>query len=211
MIGAAMLCLNELLSDYKEIDFLPNRLDLDSTIVLLRLAGNVSLSGISEILRTQGYANDSTGMISQRLTDFGARLPNTLNLGKPTVVFYLSDEIYASGLPILVTIDPVSTAILKIELSSNCQADTWKKHFQSIESNGISARGLASDRGVGIVQGYQLFHDNLVWCSDHFHEFRGLTKLLRTLESQAYEAITREAERFRVFNNARTESTSRNS
>ena len=206
MIGAAMLCLNELLSDYKEIDFLPNRLDLDSTIVLLRLAGNVSLSGISEILRTQGYANDSTGMISQRLTDFGARLPNTLNLGKPTVVFYLSDEIYASGLPILVTIDPVSTAILKIELSSNCQADTWKKHFQSIESNGISARGLASDRGVGIVQGYQLFHDNLVWCSDHFHEFRGLTKLLRTLESQAYEAITREAERFRVFNNARTES-----
>jgi len=206
MIGAAILCLNELLSDYNEVDLQPNRLNLDSAIVLLRLAGNVSISGISEILRMQGYSNDSTGMVSQRLKDFGARLPNTLDIGRPTVVFYLSDEIYASGRPILVTIDPVSTAILKIQLASNCQADTWKEHFQSIESNDISARGLASDRGVGIVQGYQLFHEHLIWCSDHFHEFRGLTKLLRTLESQAYDAITKEAERLRVFNNARTES-----
>ena len=206
MLGAAILRLNELLSDYKEINLPPNRLNLDSAIVLLRLAGNVSISGISEILRMQGYPYDSTGMISQRLKDFGARLPNTLDLGKPTVVFYLSDEIYASGLPILVTIDPVSTAILKIELASNCQADTWKKHFQSIERNDISAQGLASDRGVGIVQGYQMFQDNLIWCSDHFHEFCGLTKLLRTLESLAYEAIAKETERFRVFNNARTES-----
>ena len=106
MLGAAILSLNELLSDYKEINLPPNRLNLDSAIVLLRLAG------ISEILRMQGYPYDSTGMISQRLKDFGTRLPNTLDLGKPTVVFYLSDEIYASGLPILVTIDPVSTAIL---------------------------------------------------------------------------------------------------
>ena len=206
MIGAAVLCLNELLSDYQEIDLPPHRLNLDSAIVLLRLAGNVSLSGISEILRMQGYQNYSASMISQRLKDFGYRLPNTLNLNRPITVFYLSDEIYACGLPILVTIDPVSTAILKIELASNCQSDTWKAHFKSIERNDIFSQGLASDRGVGIVQGYQQFQSNLIWCSDHFHEFRGLTKLLRTLESQAYEAITREAERFRVFNNARTES-----
>ena len=211
MIGAAVLCLNELLSDYQEIDLLPHRLDLDSAIVLLRLAGNVSLSGISEILRMQSYSNYSASMISQRLKDFGSRLPNTLNLYRSIMTFYLSDEIYACGLPILVTIDPVSTTILKIELASNCQSDTWKEHFKSIERNGISPQSLASDRGVGIVQGYQQFQSNLIWCSDHFHEFRGLTKLLRTLESQAYEAITKEAERFRVFNNARTEATSRNS
>ena len=206
MMAAATLCLSELLSEYKEIDAPPNHLNLDSAIVLLRLAGNVSLSGISEILRMQGYSKDSTGLISQRLKKFGTGVPNTLNLGKPTVVFYLSDEIYACGRPILVTIDPVSTAILKIELATNCKADTWKKHFQSIENNDIFSQGLASDRGVGIVQGYQSFHDGLVWCSDHFHEFRGLTKLLRTLESQAYDAITHEDKRFQVFNNARTES-----
>ena len=206
MIGAATLCLNELLSDYQEIDLPPHRLNLDSAIVLLRLAGNVSLSGISEILRMQGYPNYSASMVSERLKDFGSRLPDTLNLYRSIMTFYLSDEIYACGLPILVTIDPVSTAILKIELSSNCQSNTWKAHFKSIESNDIFSQGLASDRGVGIVKGYQQFQSNLIWCSDHFHEFCGLTKLLRTLESQAYEAITREAERFRVFNNARTES-----
>ena len=206
MMAAATLCLSELLSEYKDIEPPPNHLNLDSAIVLLRLAGNVSISGISEILRMQGYSKDSTGLISQRLKNFGACVPSTLDLVKSTEVFYLSDEIYACGRPILVTIDPVSTAILKIELATNCQADTWKKHFQSIENNDIFSRGLASDRGVGIVQGYQSFHDNLVWCSDHFHEFRGLTKLLRTLESQAYEAITNESKRFQVFNNARTES-----
>jgi len=207
MIGAAALCLNELLSEYQEIDLPPHRLNLDSAIVLLRLAGNVSLSGISEILRMQGYKNYSASMMSQRLKDVGS----PLNLNKPIRAFYLSDDIYACGLPILVTIDPVSTAILKIELASNCQSDTWKAHFKSIERNDVFSQGLASDRGVGIVKGYQQFQSNLIWCSDHFHEFRGLTKLLRTLESQAYEAITREAERLRVFNNARTESTSRNS
>lgn len=206
MIGAATLCLNELLSDYQEIDLPPHRLNLDSAIVLLRLAGNVSLSGISEILRMQGYPNYSASMVSERLKDFGSRLPDTLNLYRSIMTFYLSDEIYACGLPILVTIDPVSTAILKIELSSNCQSNTWKAHFKSIESNDIFSQGLASDRGVGIVKGYQQFQSNLIWCSDHFHEFCGLTKLLRTLESQAYDAITHEAERLRVFNNARTES-----
>ncbi|BCG62937.1 MAG: hypothetical protein methR_P0617 [Methyloprofundus sp.] len=154
----------------------------------------------------QGYQNYSASMISQRLKDFGSRMPNTLNLNKPITVFYLSDEIYACGLPILVTIDPVSTAILKIELASNCQSDTWKAHFRSIEKNEIFSQGLASDRGVGIVKGYRQFQNNLIWCSDNFHEFRGLTKLLQTLESQAYEAVTREVERFQVFNNARTES-----
>jgi hypothetical protein len=211
MIGSAVLCLNELLSDYQEIDLPPHRLNLDSAIVLLRLAGNVSLSGISEILQMQGYSHYSASMVSQHLKDFGSRLPDTLNLYRSIMTFYLSDEIYACGLPILVTIDPVSTSILKIELASNCQSDTWKAHFKSIESNEIFSQGLASDRGVGIVKGYQQFQSNLIWCSDHFHEFCGLTKLLRTLENQACDAITLEAERLRVFSNARTESTNRNS
>ena len=207
MLTVATLCLNELFSDYKEIDLPPpNRLNLDSAIVLLRLEGNISLSGISEILRMQGYPHDSTGLISQRLKDFGSRLPNTLNLGKPITLFYLSDELYAAGLPILVTIDPVSTAILKIELATNCQAKTWKSHFQALEKNGIFAKGLASDRGVGIVQGYQAIHQDIVWCSDHFHEFRGLMQLLKTLENAAYDAIAKEDKCLQVFNNARSES-----
>jgi hypothetical protein len=206
MLLAATLCLNELFSDHKEVKRLPNRLNLDSAIVLLRLEGNVSISGISEILQRQGYPHDSAGMISQRLKGFGRRLPNTLNLGKPITIFYLADELYASGLPILVTIDPVSTAILKIELATNCQATTWKNHFQALEKNGIFAKGLASDRGVGLVQGYQMIHQDIVWCSDHFHEFRGLMQLLKTLEKEAYDAINKEVIRQRVFDNARSES-----
>ena len=64
MLLATTLCLNELFSDDKDIKLPPNRLNLNSAIVLLRLASNVSISGISEILRMQGYPNDSAGMIS---------------------------------------------------------------------------------------------------------------------------------------------------
>ncbi len=205
MIFAATICLEELFSDYNEVSSLPNLISLDATIVLLRLEGNVSISSISEVLNTQGYKNDSTGMISERLKKFGSRLPSTLNLGKEISLFYLSDEIYAAGMPILVTIDPVSTAILKIELSNNCQANTWKTHFQSLETEGFIAKGLASDRGIGIVNGYQAAHQDLVWCSDHFHEFRGLIRLLKSFENKAYNAIEKEHDRLQVFNNARSE------
>ncbi len=74
MIGSAVLCLNERLSDYQEIDLPPHRLKLDSAIVLLRLAGNVSLSGISEILHMQGYSDYFASMVSQHLKDFGSPL-----------------------------------------------------------------------------------------------------------------------------------------
>ena len=118
MVSVTVLCLHELFTAHR-LEIVPDRLDLDSIIALLRLEGRVSLAGISEILHALGYAHDSTGMISERLKTFGRCLSNTLNVDTEYLVFFLSDEIFALGRPILVTIDPVSTAILRIELAPN--------------------------------------------------------------------------------------------
>lgn len=204
LIWAAQLCLYELFNT-QQLKVLANRLDLDSMIVLLRLECKASIASISEMLGKMGYPHDSIGMISECLKALGKSLGNTLHLDTDYMVFYLSDEIFASGSPILVTIDPVSTTILRIELSPNRKGETWALHYQAIKDQGIMPKGLGSDRGEGIHKGFQTIFDGLVWCSDHFHEFRDLIKLLATLETKAYAAIAEEEERYRVFNNAKSE------
>jgi len=206
MLSIATLCLSEVLAEYK-INYAPERLSLDAAILLFRLDAQLSISQISEILKRLGYANDSVGMISERLKLFGGRVPHVLYADKERLVFYVSDEIFALGCPILITIDPVSTAILCIELAPNRQADTWKDHFQVIEKHNFIPSGLCSDRGNGIVAGFQAAFDGVMWCSDHFHEFRDLIKLCHLLERQAYAAIGEEAERERVLDNAKSEAT----
>jgi hypothetical protein len=134
-----------------------------------------------------GFPNDSTGMVSRRLKSFGSCLSNTLNVDKPCLIFYLSDEIFALGCPILVTIDAVSTAILRIELASDRTGSTWKQHFSELKDHQFIAKGLGSDRGAGIINGFQDLYPDVTWCSDHFHEFTDLTKLRGTLEKQAWQ------------------------
>jgi hypothetical protein len=203
LIGASLLCLESLFNT-ENTAALPYSLDVDYAIVLLRLEGKVSISSISEILQMQGYEYSSTGMVSEHLKHLGENLPNNLIAKEIHEVFCLSDEIFASSQPILVTLDPVSTAILRIELANDRKADTWKNHFDELREHQFVLTGLSSDRGNGLVKGYQDAYQDFNWCSDHFHELRGLTQLCSRLEKKAYVAIATEQERLDVFNNARS-------
>ncbi|SEH05579.1 Uncharacterised protein [Candidatus Venteria ishoeyi] len=116
-------------------------------------------------------------MVSEHLKCFTKNLPSTLNTGQPHRVFYLSDEIFAFDYPILITIAPVSTAILCIELASDRKTKTWKVHFEALDARQFTTKCLDSDWGNGLVQGYQAAYQEAVWSSDHFHEFRGLSQL----------------------------------
>jgi hypothetical protein len=131
-----------------------------------------------------------------------------LSVKEEREVFTLADELHALNIPILITIEAKSTAILKIELAKNRQADTWDKHFRAIEAANYKISGLCSDRGTGLMGGFQMACPNQTWLSDHFHEFNELRKLCVTLESQAYAAIAYEDERKRILNNARSETNS---
>ena len=82
-----------------------------------------------------------------------------------TVVFDLGDEIVALQAPILVTIEPHSTAILRIELATDRSASTWKAHFDTLQAHRFHSIGMASDRGVGLVAGYREAHPEA-----HTHE-----------------------------------------
>ena len=100
LMAAAMLYLTEMFSVDSQ-NASPHQMDIAPLIALLRLEGKCSISNISEILKVLNYSENSTGMISQRLTQYGKMLPSTLSYSYEHLVIYLSDEIFALGCPFL--------------------------------------------------------------------------------------------------------------
>ena len=203
---AARHHLEDLFSDPQPL-VEPIDLPLESWIVLLRLEGNCSIPSLSAILKRMEYRPSSVGYLSETLRDYGRCVPSTLSMPHKKVVFYLSDEIFALQVPILVTIDAQSTAILKIELASDRTAKTWETHFNDLGTHRFHSQGMASDRGVGLKAGYQAACKEGFWVCDQFHEFQDLYNRCHQLERKAYSAIAKEAKAAELFANAKSEST----
>ena len=87
---------------------------LVSYILALRLEGRCSNQSISCLLKRFECKNTSAGYISQILKKIGNLLPSTLKNDENILQFviFASDEIFSKGQPILVTVDPISSAIL---------------------------------------------------------------------------------------------------
>jgi hypothetical protein len=174
-------------------------------ILLLRLEGTCSLLSIAAIVKALEYHPNSVGSLSQFFHSAGQALPSTLVMPSKTLVFYLSDEIFAIHAPILVTIDARSTTILNIELASDRSADTWRAHFEALEHHQFVSLGMASDRGLGLVAGYRAACDMALWVADYFHEFRDLFEVQHQLERKAYTAIAKEYDATQKFARAKSE------
>ena len=173
--------------------------------MLLRLEGTCSLLSIAAIVKALEYHPNSVGYLSQFFHSAGQALPSTLVMPSKTLVFYISDEIFAIHAPILVTIDARSTTILNIKLASDRSADTWRAHFEALENHQFVSLGLASDRGLGLVAGYRAACDMALWVADYFHELRDLFEVLHQVERQAYTAIDKEYDAMQKFARAISE------
>ncbi|MBU2461509.1 hypothetical protein KKH65_01385 [bacterium] len=179
---------------------------VDKNILLLRLEGNCSLQSISNILKALGHNPCSVGYISERLKEYAQKLSNTLEADSIEFVLFLSDELFSGSQPILITIEPQSAAILRIELAKDRTADTWESHWKVLEENQFYTLGLVSDRGSGLVEGFKEAFPDMPYYPDLFHEIRDLAKaILVDLEKAAYKAIGYEDKRYRVLDSARSD------
>ena len=119
---------------------------------------------------------------------------------------FASDEIFSKHTPILVTVDPVSSVILRIELSETRKADDWVKHWQCIENNGYTAIDLVSDEGTGLTSGHAKGLADRPFQPDTYHVIaHRLGVWLKRLEKNAYKAMDQEHERLRVFDSAKND------
>ena len=204
LLLAAHLQLEVLFSDEKLL-WQKDHQHFEHLLLLLRLAGHCSLLRISAILQALHYHPHSVGSLSQFFHSAGQRLPSTLWMPAKKVVFYLSDEMFALRVPIVLTIDAPSTTIRKIELASDRSAETWREHCEALEQHHFVRLGMASERGLGLVAGYQAACDMPLWVADHCHEFRDLFELLPQVERKAYGAIAKEDDAARKFAGAKSE------
>ena len=204
LVLAATLQLEVLFSDEKLLSK-KDQLYAEHLMLLLRLEGKCSIPSISEILKQLQYHPNSVGYLSEFFQSHGRSLPSILPIASKKLVFYLSDEIFSLGRPILITIDAQSTAILQIELASDRSAETWRAHFEQLEDHLFYNLGMASDRAKGLVSGYQAAFEKALWVCDYFHEFRGLFNVLHQLERKAYAAIGKEDEAEKKVERAKSE------
>ncbi len=204
LLFVANLQLEMLFSDEK-LHWQQDQRHVEQLIVLLRLEGKCSIPSISSILTHLGYQPHSVGSLSAFFQRYGRALPSTLSMASKTVVFYLSDEIFACHAPILVTIDAQSTTILNIELAADRSAETWRAHFAALDAYRFHSLGMASDRGVGLVAGYHAACEEALWVCDYVHEFQDLFTVLHQLERKAYAAIRQEDEAAQKFAHAKSE------
>lgn len=174
----------------------------------LRLEARSSIGAISAVMKRFGCKLASTGSISEILSRIGGLLPGTLSTenGITQYLVFASDEIFSKTTPILVTVDPCSSAILRIELSDSRKAEDWKRHFECLFDNGFEAIYLVSDDGQGIRAGHAAVMSDVVRQSDTYHAIAHLLgSWADRLEKAAYKAIDAEHECERKLHSAKSD------
>ena len=135
-------------------------------------------------------------------------LPTTISAESGIIQYlvFASDEIFSKTTPILVTVDPCSSAILRIELAGSRKAEDWKNHFECLYDNGVEAIYLVSDDGKGIRGGHAQAMSDVVRQSDTYHAIaHRLGSWADRLEKAAYKAIGVEHERERKLDSAKSD------
>jgi hypothetical protein len=118
----------------------------------------------------------------------------------------LSDEIFSKRVPILVTVEPISSAILKIEWADSRRAEQWKAHWQSLAEHGYRAEYLVSDEAKGLRSAQAELLSYTFRQADTYHAIaHQLGRWNRLLEAAAYRAIEREEQRFRTLDSAKSD------
>ena len=161
-------------------------------ILSLRLEGRSSIGAISTIMNRFEFGQSSTGFISQTLSCIGGLLPTTISIenGDVKYLVFASDEIFSKTVPILVTADPHSSAILRIELADSRKAKDWRNHFECLYDNGVEALYLVTDEGRGLCAGRTEAMNDVVRQSDTYHAIaHRLGSWTVRLENAAYKAI----------------------
>jgi len=169
------------------------------------MEGKSSVEGISTLLARDNALYSSVGYISQYLTHTGKSLSNTLSIHESTItpLTFVYDEIFSKSHPILITVDPISSVILRIELADKITSDQWKNHFQNITDNGFDPKFLCSDGGVGLCAAQAEMFSDIPWQLDTFHGIaHRLGEWNRRLEKRACNCIEAEYECERLLNSS---------
>ena len=138
-------------------------------IFSLRLDGKCCINSIHKILGELGACHDSVGYISEMLTLAGEKVGNSLEFENAMTFVFASDEIFSNSRPILITVEPLSLTILKIELADDRSAAAWQAHFEALKGENVQPLLLVKDEGAGLMAAQKACLADVSVQSDTFH------------------------------------------
>jgi len=173
-------------------------------LLLYRIRGGVSISKCSDFLSEHNSFNRSEGWISETIKYLGDLVGNVLTGWQGQVVF-ASDEIYmVNGVPVLVSVDPISSVILSITVCTELNKELWQSHWENLRSKNIIPLSIVGDEGKSLKAAHCIYKE-LVYQPDTFHAItQRFGKVLTRLEGQALRSIRKEYEREKVYLNAKS-------
>jgi len=186
-----------------------NKKDAIEYILSHRLEGAMSIGDISTIMKRYNLDYSGRSTIGQSLSAIGALIPTieSIPIDKELEISVVLDEIFIGSQPILVMVEPISSAILNIELADNRKGVTWAEHINYTNQNGnLNIINAITDGGSGILLGLENSIPNAHRQPDTFHALsHRLGIWVSRLESKAYSAIDSEYERELVCLNRESE------
>lgn len=176
-------------------------------ILMLRLETKSSIEGISTLLEWMDMPYRSVGFISQELERIGTLQGNVLSFEGPVLRLAIcSDEVFAKNQTILMTVDPVSLAILQIELSKDRKSESWSAHWKCLKAAGYEIATLCNDEGTGMASAQREALPDTARQSDTFHAVAHRLGIWASrLEAAAFHAIEAEYECLRLCWAAKSE------
>ena len=181
---------------------------VEARILSYRFEGRSSIDAISTLLKRDSMPLSAHGFVSEYLTHVGKTLPNSIENEKGAVQFvaFANDEVFAKSQPILITVDPVSSAILRIELTDKRTAEKWSNHYQCLLNNGFMPDLLTSDAGVAICAANKETLKDIPWQLDTFHSVAHRLGLWdRKLEKAIDTATLYAADREKTLDSAKSD------
>ena len=104
------------------------------------------------MLEWMDVSHRSVGFISQELERISTLQGNVLAFEGPVMRLAIcSDEVFAKNQTILITVDPVSLAILQIELSKDRKSESWSARWKCLAAEGYEIVTLCNDEGTGMA------------------------------------------------------------
>ncbi len=203
--------LSELVDTWLEKDIVPseyliylNKVENLRRLFSYRLIGGCSISKCSTLLKSDEVKNTSFGWCSEQLQSAGNQLSNMVDWQGQAI--YASDEIYyAQNKPILITVEPVSGAILRIDKEPCLTKEGWQAHWNALKAQDVMPTLLVRDEGRAMIAAQKKVLDGVPFQADTFHAItHKLYVIEQTLQRKAIQAMETEYYAQGVFDRAVT-------
>jgi hypothetical protein len=99
------------------------------------------------------------------------------------------DEIFQTQQPVLVGVDADSTYCYLLSQEEHRDGDTWARRLVELKARGFQPEATVADFGAGLRAGQELALPGVPCRGDVFHAEYGFGKVVRYVESLAYQAL----------------------